>query len=303
MQYIIKFFADFTTSEHLKEVFEKINETDLMQNYGKGKEIYITTGDDYTHAFILNAAMPSLTSIPKENVIGIAQEPPVFLNLSMDFVNYAKANIGKYYIGEKYDLPEPFVEGNSYLTYMAPLKYIPIKTKTISIIVSHKNYAPGHKYRHILVQKILSSQLQIDIYGNGTEMYNNFIPPKPQTPNQSPFPFMAALQKDSRIKGKFNEIEPYESYDFTIAIENFQHNHYFSEKIINPLLCGTTPVYYGCKNIESYFPDSTLLLNGNLEHDFELLKNIVRNPQQYKKNIDVDKVKQKVKLFENLDTV
>ena len=303
MQYIIKIFADFHTSEKLKEIFEQINETGLMQNYGIGKDIYITAEDDYTHAFILNTAMPTLTSIPKENVIGFAQEPPVFLNLTLDFVNYAEKNIGKYYIGEKYDLPEPFVEANSFLCYMPPLKYIPIKTNNISIIVSHKNYAPGHKYRHILVQKILSSELSIDIYGNGSEIYNNYTPPKPQIPSTSPFPFIAALRKDPRLKGKFNETEPYESYDFTIAIENYQHKHYFSEKIINPLLCGTTPVYYGCKNIDSYFPDSTITLSGNLEQDFELLRNIVRNPQQYKKKIDVDYVKNKVKLLEHLDTV
>lgn len=303
MQYIIRIFADFHTSEKLKEIFEQINETDLMQNYGIGKDIYITTGDDYTHVFILNTEMPILKSIPKENVIGFAQEPPIFLNLTLDFVIYAQKNIGKYYIGEKYDLPEPFIESNSYLCYMPPLRYIPIKTKNISIIVSHKNYAPGHKYRHILVQKILGTQLPIDIYGNGTDIYNNYIQPKPNKQSMSPFPFMAALQKDPRIKGPFKDIEPFEEYDFTIAIENFQHNHYFSEKIINPLLCGTTPIYYGCKCIESYFPDSLVIISGNLEEDFELLKNIVRNPQQYKKNIDVDFVKNKVKLLEHIEEI
>ena len=56
-------------------------------------------------------------------------------------------------------------------------------------MVSRKNQAPGHIYRHYLVKEILKTNLPIDIWGNGCIYYKNI--------------------KDNRIKGDFKEIEPY----------------------------------------------------------------------------------------------
>jgi hypothetical protein len=91
-----------------------------------------------------------------------------------------------------------------------------------------------------------------------------------------------------------------ESYQFHICIENYQCAHYFSEKIINPLLAGTTPVYLGCKNIESYFPGSQLLLSGDVDCDFEFLKSICANPDGFRKPIDVVAVENKVNMLKNV---
>ena len=89
--------------------------------------------------------------------------------------------------------------------------------------------SPGHKYRHILVQNILKSNLPIDIYGNGCKYYNNI--------------------NDPRIKGEFNDTTLFDNYKFHICIENFQTPHYFSEKIMDPLICNSIPIYLGCNNI------------------------------------------------------
>ena len=110
----IKIFSTFCSSETCKVNFEKVYNTKDNELYGENKKIYITTEDDYTHAIILNKATPELT-IPKENVVGLACEPFEFLQLTTSFVNYAKKHIGKYLIGEKRNLPEPFVE---YFGYM-----------------------------------------------------------------------------------------------------------------------------------------------------------------------------------------
>jgi hypothetical protein len=256
---IIRFFSNFCTSDHLKNVYEKIFEVVNMSGYGK--DIYITTDDDYSHAILLNTAMPVLKPIPKENVIGLAYEPPMFLGLSMEFVEYAKKHISKYYIGNKYDLPDPFVEGYAYMSFTLPPSYLPPKNNnTMSIMVSKKEFAPGHKYRHLLVQRILSSHLPIDIYGKGCEYYKSLC---------------VSNTNVSCIKGEFVDIEPYSTYDFHICIENYKTSHYFSEKIINPLLCSTTPVYWGCENIESYFPGNAILLTGSVDADMEILKNVL----------------------------
>ena len=105
--YKIKIFCPFASSKTSKEVFERINYSSEIDFYGENKKIYITDNDDYTHAIIINTIMPEL-KIPKENVIGLAFEPIPFLGLNSKFVEYAKKYIGKYFIGDKLDLPEPF---------------------------------------------------------------------------------------------------------------------------------------------------------------------------------------------------
>ena len=127
----IRIFSSFGKSENCKDIYERLCESHLLDNYGPNNEIYITNDDDYTHVLILNTAMPQIPShIPKKNVIGLAFEPVVYLGLTNEFVEYAKNNIGKYFIGDKMGLPEPFIEHFSYMWHNPPLKYKPIKKKT-----------------------------------------------------------------------------------------------------------------------------------------------------------------------------
>jgi hypothetical protein len=280
-KYIIRVFSNFCSSTECKRKFES-SEAFLETNYGNTKDIYITDGDYYTHVIILNTAMPILpNTIPKENVLGLAYEPPHFLGLTTPFVHYAQQYIGKYFIGDTYGLPSPFIENQAYLWHNPPLKSISTKPHFMSIMVSQKTMAPGHKYRHELVAKILKSNLPIDIMGRGCKYY----------------------APDPRLKGEFNDLEPYLSYQFHIAIENFQSNHYFSEKIIDTLLCSTTPVYLGCKKIEKYFPGMVVCLSGNVETDIALLRNILENPDKYRKPIDIDVVKNTTSLIKNIPTL
>jgi hypothetical protein len=279
----IKIFSSFCDSFGCKLAYERLCETKTLPFYGVDKDIYITNDEDYTHVIIMNTAMPNLKNIPKKNIIGIAVEPPQFLGLTAQFVLYAQKYINKYFIGEKGNLPLPFIEHFGYMYHVTPLTYLPIKNKCMSIMISQKQYAEGHIYRHTLVKSILKSNLPIDIYGRGCHLYTSL--------------------NDSRVKGSFTESEQYdlyENYDFHICIENFMLNHYFSEKIINPLLCSTTPIYLGCKNIKDYFSDNVIFLSGNVEKDMFLLTNIIKNPEQYKKNIKLDEIKNKISLIKNV---
>ena len=56
------------------------------------------------------------------------------------------------------------------------------------------------------------------------------------------------------------------------------------------LLRNTTPIYIGCQNINSYFPDNVICLSGNVDKDIELLKSICRGPNKYVKQIDGKKI-------------
>jgi hypothetical protein len=274
--YKIKIFCPFSSSKNCKEVYERINYANEIDFYGKDKKIYITDEDDYTHAIIINTIMPEL-KIPKENVIGLAFEPIQFLGLTNEFINYAQKYVSKYYIGDKYDLPEPFVEHFGYMWHSRPSKEIINKQELISIVVSNKCFAPGHIYRHKLIEQIINLKLPIDIYGHGSKQYSY-----------------------NRIKGSFNDAEPYENYLFSICIENYQSNHYFSEKIITPLMYNCKPIYLGCKNIDTYF-DNIIKLTGDINQDVLLLIHIIKNPMQYYKHTYNEKNIKTVNLIENIE--
>ena len=282
MQYRIRIFSSFGDSAHGKNAIETISLLSQKSYYGKDKRVYITDGDDYTHVIIWNTAMPEIRGdLPKENVIGFAYEPIVYLGLSPGFIEYAKKNIHKYYIGDAENLPNPFIEGNCYLTYNPPLQSLSPKKHRISLMISNKTHQPGHLYRHILAREILKSNLPVDIYGRGC-VFNVY-------------------RNDSRIKGIFKQYEPYDGYDFHICIENVQSNHYFSEKIINSLLTHTTPIYLGCKNIDIYFPNNVIKLTGNIEDDMNLIHEICINPNRYRNQINVVEIERKVSLLHNIE--
>ena len=111
----IRLFSSFAPSSGSDEAYARASELlndpafDKISQFKadcKATDSYrFTTGEDYTHAIILNTAMPMLT-LPKEKVIGLAFEPVI---LSPAFIAYAEKHIGKYFIGEQRDLPAPFI--------------------------------------------------------------------------------------------------------------------------------------------------------------------------------------------------
>ena len=272
---IIKFFSSFCNSLNCKEVYERISE--VIPN----DKFRITTEDDYNFAVIINTAMPEL-KVSKENVIGLAFEPVQFLNLTKPFIKYATEHIGKYYIGDTvaFNLQEPFIEHYAYMWHPTPIKSIPVKNKLMSIIISEKLRAPGHKYRHYLVEEILKRNLPVDIYGRGCKYYDK--------------------NKHSNIMGEFDDSQPYENYKFHIAIENFETQAYFSEKITSPLIYGTVPIYLGCKTIKEYFPNEVINLSGVIDNDILLIEHMIEHADKYNKNIDIESIKKTINLFNHI---
>jgi hypothetical protein len=132
----------------------------------------------------------------------------------------------------------------------------------MSIMVSKKIYAPGHRYRHELVKRILASDLPIDIYGYGCGLYT------------------AEYPHDPRLRGAFQHAEGVEmqrKYVFHICIENYQLPEYMTEKLTDTLIWGAIPVYLGCARVEEYLPGACIHLTGEVDRDMSLLADIVRN--------------------------
>ena len=106
------------------------------------------------------------------------------------------------------------------------------KTKNLSIIASEKRYARGHQMRHDIIDKFRS---QFDtIAGRG---YNTID----------------------------YKLEALSDYRFSVIIENDRIDDYFTEKLIDCLLTGTIPIYFGTNNIGNYFDTNGMLLIDNAE--------------------------------------
>ena len=131
-----------------------------------------------------------------------------------------------------------------------------------------------YKYRHILGNDLLYNTKNIDIYGSSTEQLKKMF-----------------VSKNIKSGFEWEKIcDVYKKYKFSIVIENSRNINYFSEKLIIPLLCGCTPLYLGCSNIEEYFPEQIIHLTGDINKDVIIIDNVLSNPDKYYKKINIKKV-------------
>lgn len=112
------------------------------------------------------------------------------------------------------------------------------KSKLISIIASSKNITYGHKLRHKVIEKIKS----LDVFGNGY----NYI-----------------TQKELALK----------DYMFSIIIENDKNDGYFTEKLIDCLITGTIPIYWG-SDISDKFDMDGIIQFSNIDQLEEIIPSL-----------------------------
>ncbi|WP_237153662.1 glycosyltransferase family 10 domain-containing protein [Oryzibacter oryziterrae] len=103
--------------------------------------------------------------------------------------------------------------------------YAPIKDKSISVITSSKTMTAGHRARLEFVTRLKDYfGDEIDLFGRG-------------------------------IRNFGDKTDTISRYRYHIAIENSQFSHYWTEKLSDPILALTHPIYFGCPNIRDYFDD------------------------------------------------
>jgi len=105
------------------------------------------------------------------------------------------------------------------------------KNKNISIISSNKKSTNGHHLRHEIINSKLNG---VDVYGRG-----------------------------------WNEIsyklEGLKDYRFSIVVENAKRDYWFTEKLIDCLVTGTIPIYWGCPSIGDFFDLNGFIVFDNLK--------------------------------------
>jgi GR25 family glycosyltransferase involved in LPS biosynthesis len=138
----------------------------------------------------------------------------------------------------------------------------PVKTKTLSSIVSSQYIYPGHKLRIDFLRKA-EKELDIDLYGWDNKI--GFSSYKGSLPN-----------------GKDNGLLPYK---YTVAAENSKRPNYCTEKIYDAILSECLCFYWGCPNMDEFIePDSYIALDlSNYEQSLEIIKDAIRTNQWEKR--------------------
>ena len=107
------------------------------------------------------------------------------------------------------------------------------------------NNLAWNKSNNILQEIIRKYPNDIDVYGKICRNRKNIKPYKTILPHRK------------KEKGLLE-------YRYNLAIENGSTDYYFSEKIVDPLLCWSIPIYWGCKKIDKFLPkESYILLDMN----------------------------------------
>ncbi len=94
-----------------------------------------------------------------------------------------------------------------------------------SLLVSEKQWYPGHQYRHEVYHKLTGSVGQLPI--------TKYLAPPRMLPQPSA-EFIAA-------------------YQYHIVVEPVKYWDFFTEKLTNSFLTRTVPIYWGCPSIDEYF--------------------------------------------------
>lgn len=109
------------------------------------------------------------------------------------------------------------------------------KTAMCSLIASEKRDSQGHRLRHAMVDWVRGTGQDVAVMGRGYT------------------PFEAKAEGLAR-------------YRYSIVIENVQETNYFSEKLMDAVLCNTAPIYWGCPNLERFMnPEGIIRCNSEAE--------------------------------------
>lgn len=124
--------------------------------------------------------------------------------------------------------PSIFAPSDRDVTWFERLREVP-KSRSVSVICSNKTFSREHKLRLAFVTKAKERfRDRLDWYGNGV----------------------------ASIPSKWDGLAPYK---FSLAIENRMWPNIFTEKLIDPFLALTVPVYWGAPNISDYFTPGSMV--------------------------------------------
>jgi hypothetical protein len=116
------------------------------------------------------------------------------------------------------------------------------KLNKMICIQSNKRILQGHILRLMFIKQFCLKRSQnIDITGSITK-------------DQEFFQFMNRV--DLKNDDKFETLS---NYKYSLAFDNGKYRNYFGTQFTDSLLTWTIPIYWGCPNINEFFPDGSYL--------------------------------------------
>lgn len=103
------------------------------------------------------------------------------------------------------------------------------KTKACSLIASAKRTQEGHALRHAMADYAKAKGMDVDVMGGGYQPFEH----------------------------KADGLAPYR---FSLVIENVREVNYFTEKLIDAVLCKCVPIYWGCPNIAEFIDPGGMII-------------------------------------------
>jgi len=138
------------------------------------------------------------------------------------------------------------------------------KTKNISFIASTKNFCKEHAYRQEIVQFF---QNNVDLYGRGRQ------------------------QEITR------KVQALKDYRFSVCMENYIANLYYTEKLLDCFLCGTIPIFWGSREIINVFDVNGIVFLDDILSNKINIKDL--NEEYY--NLRLDSISKNFKIASSMN--
>lgn len=275
----IRLQTNWTTPHDIREQF---NRCTINGDY-KWNDIEMVNSDnpkDYDYFIIFNLPYRYFSNYDRKRTIVFCCEPvstrQIFAN-QYNFDPYKYQNEWYYF----YDTPNHHNLDKWYisLNYRQLLERKRFeKTQIMSGVISNTRGLIGHEYRINFVQHL-----------DSLPYYNNFG-------RQAPIPRMRSYRGPL-----LNKEDGLLKYKYTFNCENTLENGYFTEKLIDPILCECLCFYYGCTNVEKFI-DERAIIKIDIRNPKEALQVVIDsiNNNEWEKRIEYIKA-EKEKLMTKLN--
>ncbi|SCX25526.1 Glycosyltransferase family 10 (fucosyltransferase) [Agrobacterium sp. DSM 25558] len=226
---------------------------------------FVFSGDfqDCDVVFVFDAIPTNLAGIQPKRSVFVASEPRSIKQYDAGFLSqfdtilttdrstqHPNVKIGQvglpWHIGAWDDNGDLRTNPMNYKTFES---FRPAKTKSISVVSSSKAYTEGHRARLAFVQRLK------DYFGDEVDVFGR------------------------NINGFGDKTQVLNDYRYHIAIENSCYEHYWTEKLSDPYLSLTYPIYYGCPNISDYVPENSLTKIDieDAERSIQIIKRLIES--------------------------
>jgi hypothetical protein len=191
--------------------------------------------EECDYLVMLNNRMKTATTVtcPKENIWVLMQEP--YEKGFSDWVVEGHDVFSKVLTHHVSDNDPKYVASHPAIPWHVNRTFdqltacpIPEKEKNLSWVIGDAMDLPGHLRRWSFLDATRKARLPVDVYG----------------------------KKIQYIEDKWDGLAPYR---YSLAIENNSGPDMWTEKLADCFLTWTLPFYYGCTNLEDYFPEGSFV--------------------------------------------